>query len=432
MTAPGRTARDWIPLLVLAYGAVVFVPMLRNGFILDDFTLIANAIATPRHPELLLGLPHRDFRPLVSLLFLLNLALSGLNPAGYYVVNLILHLANVALVMRLTREFTGSRNVAWIAGALFAGTYGSYGDAIAWISGRTGPLADLFMLGSVITYGSFVESGRSRDYALALMCFTLALLSKETAVALLPLLALTAWARGVDARSLLQPRTLRPLAPFAFLFAVYLTFQFGVVRRGSAVIGREYFLGPHMFANLAEYLARMVVPLNASSYMVSLPAAWRAPLQLGQTVLAVIMPLGWAVLLMTRATLGQVRGVVDGAEPPARHVLHHPHQHALPIQPVDGYCMLVAGFLAWWWEKARHSTHVIMRSLPVLAVSVFLINRGSKRRAARSGCARCSRRPAVHRPAEAASSSSALHSFAHPRHHQVDLVVAGVEVRGEP
>ena len=212
----------------------------------------------------------------MSLLFLLNLALSGLNPAGYYVVNLILHLANVALVMRMTREFTGSRNLAWIAGALFAGTYGSYGDAIAWISGRTGPLADLFMLGSVITYGCFVESGRSRDYALALMCFTLALLSKETAVALLPLLALTAWARGVDARSLLQPRTLRPLAPFAFLFAVYLTFQFGVVRRGSEVIGREYFLGPHMFANLAEYLARMVVPLNATSYMVSLPAAWRA------------------------------------------------------------------------------------------------------------------------------------------------------------
>ena len=374
MTAPGRTARDWIPLLVLAYGALLFVPMLRNGFILDDFTLIANAIATPRHPELLLGLPHRDFRPLVSLLFLLNLALSGLNPAGYYVVNLILHLANVALVMRMTREFTGSRNLAWIAGALFAGTYGSYGDAIAWISGRTGPLADLFMLGSVITYGSFVESGRSRDYALALMCFTLALLSKETAVALLPLLVLTAWARGVDARSLLQPRTLRPLAPFAFLFAVYLTFQFGVVRRGSEVIGREYFLGPHLFANLAEYLARMVVPLNATSYMVSLPAAWRAPLQLGQTVLAVVMPLGWAVLLMTRAPRWAkfaVLWMVLNLLPVTFFITRTSTRYL--YNPSIGYCMLVAGFLAWWWEKARHSTHVIMRSLPVLAVSAFLI-----------------------------------------------------------
>ena len=374
MTAPGRTARDWIPLLVLAYGALLFVPMLRNGFILDDFTLIANAIAAPRHPELLLGLPHRDFRPLVSLLFLLNLALSGLNPAGYYVVNLILHLANVALVMRMTREFTGSRNLAWIAGALFAGTYGSYGDAIAWISGRTGPLADLFMLGSVITYGSFVESGRSRDYALALMCFTLALLSKETAVALLPLLALTAWARGVDARSLLQPRTLRPLAPFAFLFAVYLTFQFGVVRRGSEVIGREYFLGPHMFANLAEYLARMVVPLNATSYMVSLPAAWRAPLQLGQTVLAVIMPLGWTVLLMTRAPRWAkfaVLWMVLNLLPVTFFITRTSTRYL--YNPSIGYCMLVAGFLAWWWQRSRHSTHVIMRSLPVLAVSAFLI-----------------------------------------------------------
>ena len=41
--------------------------------------------------------------------------------------------------------------------------------------------------------------------------------------------------------------------------------------------------------------------------------------------------------------------------------------------PSIGYCMLVAGFLAWWWQRSRHSTHVIMRSLPVLAVSAFLI-----------------------------------------------------------
>src|SRR5262249_5141621 len=126
--------------------------------------------------------------------------------------------------------------------------------------------------------------------------------------------------------------------------------------------------------NLAEYLARMVLPLNATSYMIALPAFSRAPLQIAQAVLALIMPLSWAALLVTRAPRWAKFAVWWMALSllPVTFFVTRTSTRYL-YGPSIGYCILVAGFLSWWWEKAGHSANVIVRSLPALALTVFLV-----------------------------------------------------------
>ena len=374
MKTTGRTLKGASFVLPLLYGAVVFAPMLGNGFMRDDYTWIASAIDSARDPALLFGPPHKDFRPLAGLLFRLNLALSGLEPIGYYGVNLLLHLANVTLVMILALRLTGgSRAVALLAGAFFAGAYGSYGDAVTWISGRTGLLADLFVLSALVAWHSFLEGRRGRDYALALGCCALALLSKETAVVLVPLLALLEWARGVPARAPLRWSAVRAYLPFAALLSGYLIFQLVAVRGGSFTIDTEYVLGWHALPRLAEYLARMVLPLNATSYMVPLPEALRAPLAWVQSVLTVLVPLGWIAVLATRtprwakfAVLWMVLNLAPYLFFVARTTTRHLYN------PSIGYCLLVAGLIAWWIERAApHGP--LRRRLPLAAAAGLLV-----------------------------------------------------------
>jgi len=366
-------------LLPLLYGALLFAPTLWSGFLRDDFTWVGNAIDVPRHPELLVGPPNKDFRPMASLAFQLNFALSGLNPAGYYLMNLLLHLANTALVMRLAHRLTGGRRgVVLVTGALFAGAFGNYGDAVVWISGRTGLIVDLFLLGTVLAYWRFLDSGRGRDYTLALALYTLALLSKETAVVVIPLLALIEWARGAPAKSLLRAPALRAYAPFALVLAAYLAFQLGVVRRGSHVIGREYLLGWHVLTNLLESLARMALPLNATSSMVPMPMALRAPLQSALSVLTVLVPMGWAALLFTRvprwvkfAVLWMVLNLLPYVFFAGRTNTRYLYN------PSIGLCLLVAGGIAWWHERAARSPRALRRRLPAIAVAGLLVVQAS-------------------------------------------------------
>jgi hypothetical protein len=299
MPPPTRADRAdrWRLALPLLYATLVFAPMLRNQFWRDDFDWIMRAMDAIQDPSTLLEVSKPHFRPISALSFLLNFTLTGINPVGYYLFNLGLHLCNVALVTALTRRLTGDVRVAMLAGLLFAGGLSNYGEAVIWIAARTGLIADLFSLAALVTHARYLQEGRRRDWVLVVLWTVLALLSKEPAAILVPLLALLEWAIGRPAEGVAPAR--RRYAILLSTLAAYLLFEFAIYHRGSPVVDRDYAIGWHAARNLVEYLARMVVPLTPSSMMVEVPAPWRPAIGFMHTGLMIAVPLLW-VWLMSR------------------------------------------------------------------------------------------------------------------------------------
>src|SRR5437879_1456751 len=120
----GRPDRRYILLaLLLAVTTILaYRPAWHGGFIWDDDAYITNneLLTVPdgmRRIWFSFESPSQYF-PLVYTTFRIERALWGLNPAGYHVVNVLLHVANALLVWRLLARLRvpGAR----LARALFA------------------------------------------------------------------------------------------------------------------------------------------------------------------------------------------------------------------------------------------------------------------------------------------------------------------------
>src|SRR5437879_9368185 len=111
--------RDWtVPLLRLALACLTlacFLPVCHCDFVnLDDSRYVTQ---NPHVKEGLtassLAWAWTDFRwsmyaPLTRTSFLIDAQLHGLDPAGYHLTNLLLHLANVLFLFELLRSLTGA------------------------------------------------------------------------------------------------------------------------------------------------------------------------------------------------------------------------------------------------------------------------------------------------------------------------------------
>jgi hypothetical protein len=109
----------------------------------------------------------------------------------FHVTSLLLHAANAVLVGWLLSALGARRDAAW-AGALLWAVHPLRVESVAWISGRKDVLSTFFFLSACLFYlrDARAEGASRRSYAYALFSFACALLSKATAVALVPVLFL--------------------------------------------------------------------------------------------------------------------------------------------------------------------------------------------------------------------------------------------------
>ena len=131
------------------------------------------------------------YRPLVLVTYALNYAVGGLDPFGYHLVNLLLHIAVGFLLYGLARQLGCSFGAAFAASALFA-VHPLHTEAVTGIVGR----AELLMaLGVLLALRCYIH----RSLLASLGAFAVALLSKEQAMMLPALLVLSdlATSRGV-------------------------------------------------------------------------------------------------------------------------------------------------------------------------------------------------------------------------------------------
>jgi tetratricopeptide (TPR) repeat protein len=169
------------------------------------------------------------YRPLVTLTYLAESRLFGLQPRGYHVMNVLYHLAATLALVWVGTLLLGHRLAAWLAGLVFA-LHPIHTESVAFVSGRTDVIAALFFL---LALGCYV---RGRDHPGpgwtigGPLAFAAALLSKEVAF-VLPGVVLAyeiTMARSREMRSSL-PGLLRRLLPFVLVAAGYLAVRHAVL-----------------------------------------------------------------------------------------------------------------------------------------------------------------------------------------------------------
>ena len=171
---------------------------LNGDFIWDDHILIkandqvkgASAIKDvfAHHWGEGAGIPSHFYRPLVTLSFMLDYKLWGLNPCGYHMVNIFVHILVVLLLFWLIRYFT-SDTAALIAILIYAVIPANV-EAVANIGARTEMLSTVFLVLAAGFYTRYCEQGRGVYYIAGIVSFALGLFAKETVLIFIPLACL--------------------------------------------------------------------------------------------------------------------------------------------------------------------------------------------------------------------------------------------------
>lgn len=215
--------RDALANLVLCLLAGVFYlpAMLWGGFVWDDsIWLQSRAVTEWSGLGDIWAWPSRihkevHYWPLTYTTFWLEHKIWGLEPAGYHVVNVLLHLLNTLLVWRLLLRLAVPG--AWVVAAVFA-VHPLHVESVAWIIERKDVLSGFFYLAAVLLWLRFLEQPRPWRYGLALLLFAAGLLSKSIVVTLPAALLILQWWKN----NCITVRDLRRVAPF-FLVALIIT-----------------------------------------------------------------------------------------------------------------------------------------------------------------------------------------------------------------
>jgi tetratricopeptide (TPR) repeat protein len=181
--------------LLLAALVLVYGNTLRNEFTMDDGLYVVNnpQVTDPSVQELFApNTLSNVYRPFTFATLALNWAVNGGKPFGFHLVNLLLHAAVTWLLYLLLQAILGTspeaKAVALATAWLFA-VHPIHTEAVASVVGRAELLAAGFLLAAWILHL------RDREIP-ALICFLLALLSKESAAAFLALVLVGDYARG--------------------------------------------------------------------------------------------------------------------------------------------------------------------------------------------------------------------------------------------
>lgn len=133
---------------------------------------------------------HKSYRPLTVLTFRFNYLVHQLEPAGYHVVNVILHVMVCMLFKRACRQLwlgiaaRGEKQISFVAALLFA-VHPVHSEAVTGVVGRAELLSSIFFLLAFLCYAKAAKSIRTTQwiplnyFALCLLC---SMLSKEQGI----------------------------------------------------------------------------------------------------------------------------------------------------------------------------------------------------------------------------------------------------------
>ena len=190
-----------ISLLILTF--IVFYNSLHNFFItnLDDSLYIAAAdnlkhLTSSDFHTMFCTFIAGNYHPLAILSLTIDFSFHGQNAFPYHLINLMFHLANVALVFWFIYLLLKRVEAAFIV-ALFFAIHPMHVESVAWISERKDVLYTFFFLASLIAYFLYMKDVKRYGYFIfSIVLFILSLMSKSAAVSLAPVVVLIDYYSG--------------------------------------------------------------------------------------------------------------------------------------------------------------------------------------------------------------------------------------------
>lgn len=300
-----RARREtWAALCVsLLAAAAAYSNVLTSYFLSDDFAQVGRVLAGDLSATW--GREHGGFfRPVFVASLAADASAWGRAPLGYHLVNVTLHALNSSLVFLLSRRLTARAGFDDARGLLTASAaagvfllHPSHAEAVTWVSGRPDLLATFFCLLALVA----LDSRR----AFALAAFALALLSKESAVCLPPVvLLLVGWRarrEGDTLRGALA-KGLKACAPFLVVLSVYVAaraFALGALVGGYGAGHHLNFTHSMVVSQLLRFPLRALFPALALRSLPFLESRALSP---------VLIAVGCVVVAALAATLARPKG----------------------------------------------------------------------------------------------------------------------------
>ncbi|MEE8574304.1 MAG: tetratricopeptide repeat protein [Thermodesulfobacteriota bacterium] len=281
-------------LVIAAFAFLLYFNALFGGFIDDDHTLIlgnewlrdfANLPSIFFSGVWSFEEGHgatNYYRPVYSLLYMVDYALFGYKAWGWHLINIILHMLNSVMVFYVARELLGKNSdgdvangnlLAFIAALIFV-AHPIHTEVVAWIS----PIGELsFTLAFLVSFYFYIlarDADKSenfkRNYAISIAAFFIGTLSKETALTLLILLPVY----DLIMREQKKPWLIKAVKLYLPFYAVTIIYFFlrtsalgGLTPKEGMhpyLSGFQYFI--NIFPLLFDYFKALVWPAGLSSF----------------------------------------------------------------------------------------------------------------------------------------------------------------------
>lgn len=267
-------------LIVAVVSFLVYYNALNNDFVFDDESVVQNNVSI----QSLSNIPKfftaeegfhkvigRYYRPVVSSLYAIDYAIWGLQPFGFHLTNIIIHvISSLLLLMVLIKLFGDYKNglLAALIGSLIFAVHPIHTEAVSWVSGRTDSLTTLFFLMSFLFYIRYSEKGNKMFLWISLIAYFTGLLSKEMIVTMPVLLFIYDFffrKRNVE----WFKKNILPYALFIALTIIFVGIRYFVLKDVVDRTTYMYFYGEDtptviftMLKTVPLYFRLMLFPLN--------------------------------------------------------------------------------------------------------------------------------------------------------------------------
>ena len=205
------------------------------------------------------------FIPLVWLSYAVEIALFGERPEVFHTVNVLLHLANVFLVLVLVFKLTDSIAASLVTAVFFA-VHPMRVESVVWVTERKDVLSTFFMLCALIFYTNYLARDRRIHYAAALASFILASMAKPMVVMVPVLMMLMDYFKGEPFRSKRRLLEKVPFFALSILIAV-LTIaaqsEFALSRKKVMHVGANIMIA---MDNVIFYISKFFAPVKLSPF----------------------------------------------------------------------------------------------------------------------------------------------------------------------
>ncbi len=272
--------RSWV-LIICCAVLLSFGSSLRNGFVIDDETIVQmnpKAASITQIKQILTNhywatSPEGDtqatkekanvfaYRPLTIFSFALTSSLFGMSERNHHAVNIILHLINALLTFWVVRLWVRSTPVAGITGLLFA-VHPLHVEVVNLLVGRSELLAFTGGASALVAIYFFFESPKHQVWwgILAGILWFLGLCAKETGVLFFGLTALLIWfitlhnvatpfslerlKIGILQTKWLSFAIIVPIGLYAYLRHIAIGGYIGVYSSGTVKVNVEFIFNP--------------------------------------------------------------------------------------------------------------------------------------------------------------------------------------------